>query len=87
LPIALLVVAADVSWWPLLIATALVRALAAWAVAGWVLHDPLTLHRWYLVPVQDLVSFAFWLAGFFGNTIHWRGRTYHLRADGRFELV
>jgi ceramide glucosyltransferase len=85
LPIALLLVAADASWWPALIVTSLVRALAAWAVAGWVLHDPLTARRWWLVPVQDLVSFLFWLAGFFGNTIQWRGRTYCLRADGRFE--
>jgi ceramide glucosyltransferase len=61
------------------------RALAAWAVAGWVLHDPLTARRWWLVPVQDVVSFLFWLAGFFGNTIEWRGHLYHLRADGRFE--
>jgi ceramide glucosyltransferase len=86
LPIALLLVAVDASWWPLLVVTALVRALAAWAVAGWVLHDPLTLDRWYLVPVQDLVSFVFWVAGFFGNTIQWRGRTYYLRPDGRFKL-
>ncbi len=86
LPIALLLVAAAPSWWPALLVTALFRALAAWAVAGWVLHDSLTARRWWLVPVQDLVSFAFWLAGFFGNTIQWRGRTYYLRADGRFEL-
>jgi ceramide glucosyltransferase len=86
LPVALLLVAADASWWPALIATALVRALAAWAVAGRVLHDPLIARRWWLVPVQDLLSFAFWLAGFFGNTIHWRGRRYYLRGDGTFEL-
>ena len=60
--------------------------LAAWAVAGWVLHDPLTARRWWLVPVQDLVSFAFWLCGFFGNTVSWRGRRILLRADGKCEL-
>ncbi|MFB3775969.1 MAG: bacteriohopanetetrol glucosamine biosynthesis glycosyltransferase HpnI [Bryobacteraceae bacterium] len=86
LPLALLLVAVESSWWPLLIAAALLRALSAWAVAGWVLRDSLTLRRWYLVPVEDLVSFAFWMAGFFGNTIQWRGRTYCLRPDGRFEL-
>jgi ceramide glucosyltransferase len=63
------------------------RAVAAWAVAGWVLLDPLIARRWWLVPLQDLVGFAVWVAGFFGNTIHWRGRRYYLRRDGRFELV
>jgi ceramide glucosyltransferase len=85
LPLALLLIALKPDWWPVLALTALFRALAAWAVAGWVLHDPLAARRWWLVPVQDVVSFCFWLAGFFGNTIEWRGRPYHLRADGRFE--
>lgn len=85
LPLALLLIALKPGWWPVLALTVLFRALAAWAVAGWVLHDPLTARRWWLVPVQDAVSFLFWLAGFFGNTIEWRGRPYRLRADGRFE--
>jgi ceramide glucosyltransferase len=37
-----------------------------------------------LIPVQDLLSFAFWVAGFFGNTIDWRGERYRLEKDGRF---
>ena len=37
-----------------------------------------------LVVVQDLLSFAFWVAGFFGNTIDWRGEEYVLQKDGRF---
>lgn len=85
LPPALLMIALEPSWWPALVATALLRALAAAAVAGWVLRDPLTRRRWWLVPVQDLLSFAFWMAGFFGNTILWRGRRYRLLADGAFE--
>ncbi len=85
LPVALLLLAIAPGWWPLAAAAAVLRALAAWAVAGWVLDDPLTARRWWLVPVQDLFGFAFWLAGFFGNTILWRGRRYYLRPDGRFE--
>jgi ceramide glucosyltransferase len=42
--------------------------------------------RWHLVILQDMLSFGFWLAGFFGNTIVWRGRRYYLYSDGRFEL-
>ncbi|MDP2998654.1 MAG: bacteriohopanetetrol glucosamine biosynthesis glycosyltransferase HpnI [Bryobacterales bacterium] len=87
LPPALLLLAIAPAWWPLAAAAAVMRALAAWAVAGWVLHDPLTARRWWLVPVQDILGFMFWLAGFFGNTIVWRGRRYHLRADGRFEPI
>ncbi len=34
------------------------------------------------VIVQDFLSFFFWLAGFFGTTIHWRGRLYRLHSDG-----
>ena len=86
LPIAVVAVAMRPQWWLLLPVTAVFRAVSAWAVAGWVLHDPLTARRWWLVPVQDLVSFVFWIAGFFGNTILWRGRTYYLHTDGRFEL-
>ncbi len=34
--------------------------------------------------VQDLLSFLFWVLGFFGRRIEWRGRHYELHADGRF---
>ena len=39
----------------------------------------LTLHagqRWYLIPAAELASFVFWIGGFFGNTIAWRGHDY-----------
>ena len=67
--------------------TALLRAIAVWAVAGYVLDDPLTRKRFWLVPVQDLLGWLVWIAGFFGNCIEWRDRTYRLLADGRFELI
>lgn len=86
LPIALLLLILYPAWWPVAAVTVTLRAWAAWAAAGWVLHDPLTARRWYLVPVQDLASFVFWALGFFGNTITWRGRKYLLKRDGTFEL-
>jgi ceramide glucosyltransferase len=41
----------------------------------------------WLLPVEDVVAFLFWISGFFGTTIDWRGRRYHVHADGRFELA
>jgi hypothetical protein len=67
--------------------TVLFRALAAWSTAKLVLHDPLTSRRWWLIPVQDLMSLLVWISGFFGSTIDWRGRRYNLLPDGRFQLA
>jgi ceramide glucosyltransferase len=87
LPLALLLCAARPAWWPVLAATVVFRAAAGWATAGYVLRDPLTRRRWWLVPLQDAASLLVWVAGFFGNTILWRGRKYWLLRDGRFEVV
>jgi ceramide glucosyltransferase len=84
LPIAVALLAVAPASWPLLMATGLLRAAAGWATADAVLHDPLCRREWYLIPLQDLLSFVFWAAGFFGNTIEWRGETYRLQKDGRF---
>jgi ceramide glucosyltransferase len=86
LPLVLLMLLAKPEWWPAALGVMLARTLAAVATAGWVLEDDLTARQWYLVPVQDLLSFAMWIAGFFGNTIHWRGREFELLKDGRFRL-
>jgi ceramide glucosyltransferase len=83
LPLALLLVAVRPTWWPVLAVTFVLRMVVAYVTAVRVLGDRVSL----LTPLQDLLSFAFWIAGFFGNTILWRGRKYLLRRDGRFELV
>jgi len=87
LPLAVLLWIVQPAWWPLAAATLMLRAIAGYFTAGQVLHDGLTARLFWLVPVQDTLSLTMWIAGFFGNTILWRGRTYYLRADGRFELV
>lgn len=84
LPIALALLAVEPATWPGFLVTILLRMRAAHATAEKVLHDPLCRRRWYLIPVQDVLSFGFWVAGFFGNTIDWRGERYRLQRDGRF---
>ncbi len=84
LPLALLVCIFSPAWWPVLGIAAVVRIAAAYVVSWKVLRAKL---NWLLVPVEDLMGFCFWIAGFFGNTISWRGRRYRLYADGKFELI
>jgi ceramide glucosyltransferase len=85
LPLALLAVAAAPRLWPFILPmTVLLRMLAARTVAVDVLRTPV---GWLLLGWQDLLSFVFWIAGFFGNTIEWRGRRYRLHADGTFTPI
>ncbi|MBM3760655.1 MAG: glycosyltransferase [Acidobacteria bacterium] len=84
LPILLMV-------WPLtgfevgfLGAALMLRFTVAFATSNGVLNDSFHPRHFYQLPIQDLLSFGFWLAGFFGNTIEWRGKTYVLKADGTF---
>lgn len=84
LPIALVLLGLRPDWWPLFAITCVLRAAMAWAVARNVLASPV---GWLLLPTQDILSFFFWIAGFFGNRIDWRGRQYRLLRDGRFEPI
>jgi ceramide glucosyltransferase len=84
LPIALIVCALSPAWWPVLPIALLFRIAAAYMVSARVLRAKL---NWALLPIEDVIAFLFWIAGFFGNTIAWRGRKYRLFSDGRFELI
>jgi ceramide glucosyltransferase len=83
-PLSVLVFAVSPAWWPVLPVALMVRALAAYMVSARVLRAKI---NWLLLPVEDGMGFCFWIAGFFGNTILWRGRRYLLSPDGRFKLI
>jgi ceramide glucosyltransferase len=83
-PLAVVLCVADPAWWPVLPLTLLVRGVAAYVVSARVLR---TRINWLLLPIEDLVGFGFWLAGFFGDTIVWREQKYRLKRDGRCEVL
>jgi ceramide glucosyltransferase len=55
------------------------RLAMAWTVGVWGIGDPVTRRRIWLVPLRDLANFGVWLAGFFSNTIYWRGLVFRVR--------
>jgi ceramide glucosyltransferase len=87
LPLAAIAWIAAPGWSAVAVAAIVLRIAAAGAAGIYVLRDRLTWRFWWLLPVQDTLSFLVWIGGFFGKTILWRGRKYHLLRDGRFELT
>lgn len=86
LPTALLLATASPPFAWLLLPTLALRAWSAAEIAQSSLRQPLGLLGWSLLPVQDLCSCLFWLAGFFGRTIDWRGGNYQIDSDGKIHL-
>lgn len=78
-PIALLICLLHFQAWPLFLVTVVLRCAVAWVVSDRILGAKVS---WVLLPVQDVLAFVFWIAGFFGNSIQWRGRRYILNRDG-----
>ena len=55
------------------------RFAMAWTVGVWGIGDPVTRRSIWLVPLRDLTNFGVWVAGFFSNTIHWRGLAFRVQ--------
>ena len=91
LPLALLawVLAPPGNWQVAVLAGICVamRAILAWAVGWKLLQDSNFRRYWWLVPLQDLLSFAIWLWAFFGGEIVWRGKRYRVYKGGKLEAI
>jgi ceramide glucosyltransferase len=82
LPIAVALLIADHHWWPISALAIVIRLVAAYMMSRKVLRARL---NWLLLPLEDFFGFFCWIAGFWGKTIHWRGRDYLLFSDGTFK--
>jgi len=80
-PLALMLLLVAWPYWPIAVAAMFLRAVAAYVASARVLHTRIS---WVLLPFEDLLAFSFWIAGFFGSTIVWRGARYQVHPDGRF---
>lgn len=74
------VVAALCGAWKVALAGLVIR-LAAAAAALLAIEASLTALP--VVPLRDLLGFAVWCGGLFGNTVEWRGEKFRLQRDGR----
>jgi ceramide glucosyltransferase len=70
-----------------LLAVASARFWMAYELGFRLLGDREAPRRFWLIPMQDLLSFATWIGGFVGREIVWRNERYRLLEGGRFEPV
>jgi ceramide glucosyltransferase len=80
--------------WPLALIGMLSGTSAAAVLAVAALAARVTVYRcverrfglprenYWLIPLQDMIAFAIYVASYFGATVHWRGAAYRVTADG-----
>ena len=71
----------------LLLGSAILRGWLAYAMGKQLLGDSSVIRRLWLVPLQDVLSFATWVGGFFGTEVVWRGERYRIQRGGRFVRI
>lgn len=86
-PIAAAALALEPSLWPASCLCLALRIAAAWAVGARRLQDPLVRRYWPVLPIADLVSFAVWVASFFGRQVLWRGTRFRLEKTGELTPI
>src|SRR5262245_27990240 len=85
LPWAVVLLLAVPSAWSFgaLAGSLVLRAWLACELGARLLNDKAVLRSLWLIPLQDCLSFASWLGGFWGKEIVWRNERYELFEDGR----
>lgn len=68
--------------WEAGVAALAIRMLAGVWVGAGILGDRKVRRDFWLIPLRDLLGFAVWAAGLFGDTVQWRDRQLKLRPDG-----
>ena len=82
LPLALLaaIFAPSAAWAiSLLIGYLLLRGISAWVVGVYGMRDAGVRRHMELLPLRDAFAFIVWVASFFPQRIHWRGREFYVR--------
>jgi ceramide glucosyltransferase len=86
--VAMLLLAAPSAWtFGALACSLALRAWLAYELGARLLNDKTVLRSLWLIPLQDCLSFASWLGGFWGKEIVWRNERYKLFEDGRMAPV
>jgi len=69
-------------WTPAIVLLGIRFAMAM--ACGWLVLGSTDVWKYfYLIPVRDLSGVAVWAAGFFGNSVEWRGRRLRLDREGK----
>jgi ceramide glucosyltransferase len=63
------------------------RLALSLAVGRAVVADPSWFGLLVLYPIRDLMGFGFWIAGYWGNRILWRGRIFELLPGGKMRAA
>lgn len=77
------VIAAAFGRFEIALALLIVRMLMAIESGWFVMRSRDVARLWWAIPLRDLFGVAVWLAGLFGNSVVWRGRTLTLDREGR----
>ncbi len=63
----------------LLVGYLLLRGISAWVVGVFGMRDAGLRKHMELLPLRDAFAFIVWVASFFPQRIHWRGREFYVR--------